>query len=214
MRRAWNPRSGGLRRAAVVALALTALSPVGRAAAQSCWSAHPLDFPQPADFPSEFHAVIEIPAGGTVKYEIDPDTGVPVVDRFVVSPVAYPANYGFVAGTLEGDGDPLDVLIWTREPVVPGAVVRARAVGLLRMTDAGERDTKILAVPAADVDPRYADVRDIDDLGRWERERVESFFETYKGLPGGGRIELAGIGDAVEANAALVEAHDRCRQGA
>ncbi|HUF89314.1 MAG TPA: inorganic diphosphatase, partial [Gemmatimonadota bacterium] len=136
-----------------------------------------------------------------------------VVDRFVVSPVAYPANYGFVTGTLEGDGDPLDVLIWTREPVVPGAVVRARAIGILRMTDAGERDTKILAVPATDVDPRYADVGGIDDLGRWERERVVSFFELYKDLPAAGRVELGGIGDAAEALAALSEAHDRCRQG-
>lgn len=213
MRRARNPRSGPLRRAAVVTLALVALSAAARVEAQTCWSAHPLDFPQPAGFPAEFHAVVEIPAGSTVKYEIDPDTGVPVVDRFVLSPVAYPANYGFVTGSLEGDGDPLDVLIWTREPVVPGAVVRARSIGILRMTDAGERDTKILAVPAGDVDPRYADVGDIDDLGRWERERVVSFFETYKALPDGGRIELGGIGDAAEARAALAEAHDRCRKG-
>lgn len=213
MRRARDPRSGPLRRAAVLTLVLAALSPAARADAQTCWSAHPLDFPQPAGFPAEFHAVVEIPAGGTVKYEIDPDTGVLVVDRFVVSPVAYPANYGFVTGTLEGDGDPLDVLIWTREPVVPGAVVRARAIGILRMTDAGERDTKILAVPATDVDPRYADVGAIDDLGRWERERVVSFFETYKDLPAAGRVELGGIGDAAEALAALAQAHDRCRQG-
>jgi inorganic pyrophosphatase len=200
-----------VREVSLVAFLVTAFGP-SVAIAQSCWGVLPLDYPQPEAYPAEFHAVVEIPAGGTVKYEIDHATGRILVDRFIVAPVAYPANYGFVTGTLEGDGDPLDVLVWTREPVAPGAILRARAVGVLRMVDAGEQDTKILAVPADDVDARYAEVETLDGIGPWERERVTSFFRAYKEIPAGAEIGLRGIGDAAEARASLTAAREACRR--
>lgn len=154
-----------------------------------------------------FDVVVEIPAGGSVKYEWDACAGRMRVDRFVQMPVAYPANYGFVAGTLGGDGDPLDALVYTREPLAPGTIVAARAIGVLRMTDAGEADEKVIAVPAVGVDPAYDSVRALEDLGPTEALRLERFFRVYKQLPeGAGPVELDGFGDAAEAEGMVQDA--------
>lgn len=155
-------------------------------------------------------ARIEIPMGGMVKYEIEAETGRLVVDRFLSMPVAYPANYGFIEGSMAGDGDPLDVLVITRAPIQPGAHIAVRPIGILRMRDAGAEDDKIIAVPADAVDPTYADVRDIADLPAAERQRIEAFFRVYKDLPeGGGPVALTGFGGADEAAAALAGARGR-----
>jgi inorganic pyrophosphatase len=114
-------------------------------------------------------------------------------------PVAYPANYGSMPRTLAGDGDPLDALVLTRFPVQPGAVIRFRPLGVLRMVDRGEADEKIVGVPVDAVDPTYRDMRGLDDLPAMERQRIEAFFRVYKQLPDGGDIQLNGWGDAAEA---------------
>ena len=107
---------------------------------------------QPANAPDEAMLLVEIPAGSFTKYESDADGRIHV-DRFLSMPMAYPANYGSMPGTLAGDGDPLDALVITRAPLHPGVLIRFRPIGVLRMVDGGEQDEKIVGVPADDVDP-------------------------------------------------------------
>ncbi len=159
---------------------------------------HPFQLAQPTNAPEEVLLLVEIPAGSAIKYEMG-EGGELRVDRFLSMPVAYPANYGSMPRTLAGDGDPLDALVLTRFPVQPGAVIRFRPLGVLRMTDRGEADEKIVGVPVDAVDPTYSDVRALEDLPAMERRRIEAFFRTYKQLPDGGNIQLNGWGDAAEA---------------
>lgn len=159
-----------------------------------------LYFPQPESAPAEVYALVEIPAGSTTKYELDAATGHLLVDRFQSMPVVYPANYGTLPSTLAGDNDPLDVLVYTREPVIPGALILVRPIGILRMLDGGEQDDKLVAVPADAVDPTYAGVRDIGDLAAIELQRLQAFFAVYKQLPEGRKqIESQGVGDRAAA---------------
>lgn len=171
---------------------------------------HPFSYPQPEDG-EEFLTVIEIPAGSFTKYEIDADHGYVLVDRYQSMPVTYPANYGSIPSSLAGDGDPLDGLIFTREPIVPGAVIKVRAIGVLHMIDGGEEDSKIIAVPASDIDPTYDAIRSIEDLPEIERQRIEAFFRVYKQLPEGRKlVELNGFGgvnEATEMVASAIEAY-------
>ncbi|MGH8054359.1 MAG: inorganic diphosphatase [Stenotrophomonas sp.] len=159
---------------------------------------HPFALAQPTNAPDEVLLVVEIPAGGAIKYEMG-EGGELRVDRFLSMPVAYPANYGSMSRTLAGDGDPLDALVLTRFPVQPGAVIRFRPLGVLRMVDRGEADEKIVGVPVDAVDPTYRDLRSLDDLPAMERQRIEAFFRVYKQLPDGGDIQLNGWGDTAEA---------------
>lgn len=114
--------------------------------------------------PEAFFAVTEIPADGIIKYETDGKTGFIVADRFQSMPVAYPANYGLLTQSLAGDGDPLDVIFYTRAPLAPGTLIKLRPIGVLKMIDGGEMDDKIVAVPASKIDPTYDDIRNITDL--------------------------------------------------
>lgn len=172
---------------------------------------NPFAYPQPEDS-SEFFTVVEIPQGSFTKYEIDADNGHIIVDRYQSMPVVYPANYGSIPSSLGGDGDPLDALVLTRAPLHPGVLIRFRPLGVLRMSDAGEADEKIIGVPADDVDPTYAGIRSIEDLPAIERERIEAFFRVYKDLPSGThRVELRGWGDAAEAKALIRSAIEAAR---
>ena len=141
---------------------------------------HPYYLAQPDSAPARLLAVVEIPAGSFTKYELDKRTGHVLVDRFLTTPTAYPANYGSLPSVFADDGDPVDVLIFTRTPVAPGALIEVRPIGSLRMRDRGEADDKIIAVPADDVDPFYRDVRDIEDLPAEARAGIEAFFRNYK----------------------------------
>ena len=148
-------------------------------------------------------AVIEIPAESDVKYERDSEGRI-FVDRFLNLPVRYPVNYGVVPGTLAGDGDELDVLVLTRRPVMPGARISVRPIGVLRMTDAGEADDKVVTVPAADVDPAYDAIQTVADLPVAERERISAFFRLYKqDSEGRSPIVIGGFGEAAEARAVI-----------
>ncbi len=172
---------------------------------------HPIRLAQPATAPDDVLLVVEIPAGGAIKYELGED-GELRVDRFLSMPVAYPANYGSMPRTLAGDGDPLDALVLTRFPIQPGAVVRFRPLGVLRMVDRGQADEKIVGVPSDAVDPSYSALRTLQDLPAMERERIEAFFRVYKQLPAGARIELHGWGDAEEARQLIRAAMQRFGQ--
>lgn len=183
----------------------------GSIAAHSQEYVSPFAYPQPEDT-KEFNTVIEIPAGGITKYEIDADTGHVFVDRYMSMPVIYPANYGSITSSLGGDGDPLDALVFTRQPIVPGALIRVRAIGIMKMIDGGEQDDKIVAVPVSSVDPTYNEINSIDDLPAMERERLEAFFRVYKLLPEGSKvIEIGGYGTAEEAATAVSEAIENYR---
>ncbi len=155
----------------------------------------------PAVAPAEVLALVEIPAGGQVKYELDLPSGRLRVDRFLSMPVAYPINYGIVPCASAPDGDPLDVLVMTRMPVAPGAIIRVRPIGVMTMRDRGEVDDKILAVPVSSVDPTYDAVRSPADLPALELRRIEEFFRVYKRLPDA-TVEVT-IGEWRPASAAL-----------
>ncbi|HZV07084.1 MAG TPA: inorganic diphosphatase [Gemmataceae bacterium] len=132
--------------------------------------------------PSEFTAIVEIPMGSSVKYELDKETGMIKLDRILYSAVYYPANYGFIPQTLAEDDDPLDVLVLCQEAVVPLTLVNARAIGLMTMIDSGKKDHKILAV-AVD-DPEYDGFRDVTELPAHRLTMLRRFFQDYKTLEG------------------------------
>jgi inorganic pyrophosphatase len=132
--------------------------------------------------PEEFTAVIEIPMGSSVKYELDKKTGLLKLDRVLYSAVFYPANYGFIPQTYAEDDDPLDVLVLCQEPVAPLTLVSARAIGLMTMVDSGKRDHKILAV--AQNDPEYHGYREASELPAHRRMMLRRFFQDYKLLEG------------------------------
>jgi inorganic pyrophosphatase len=143
--------------------------------------AHPWHEVTPGEnLPQEFTAVIEIPMGSSVKYELDKQTGLLKVDRILYSAVFYPANYGFIPQTMAEDDDPLDVLVLCQEPVVPLTLVKARTIGLMTMLDSGKRDHKILAV-AMD-DPEYNGVREAAELPSHRLMMLRRFFQDYKAL--------------------------------
>lgn len=133
--------------------------------------------------PEEFNAIIEIPKGSYNKYEIDKETGMIALDRANYSSAPYPFDYGFSPQTLWEDGDALDVIVLTTFPLNPGILVRVRPVALLEMTDSGESDNKIIAVPVHD--KRWDDVRSLNDINKHSLKEFKHFFETYKKLKGG-----------------------------
>ena len=170
---------------------------------------HPFLASQSAKAPEEVLLAVEIPAGSSIKYEIN-EQGLLFVDRFQSMPVAYPANYGSMPRTLAGDGDPLDALVLTRQPLHPGVLVGFRPIGVLRMVDKGEQDQKVIGVPTDRIDPTYAGIRDLADLPKAEIDRIEAFFRVYKQLPAGSKtVELHGWGDATEARRIAAEALQR-----
>jgi inorganic pyrophosphatase len=132
--------------------------------------------------PAEFTAVIEIPMGSSIKYELDKDTGLLRLDRILYSAVYYPANYGFIPQTLAEDDDPLDVLVLCQEPVAPLTLVAARAIGLMSMVDCGKPDHKILAVAVHD--PEYNSFQDAAELPIHKMNMLRRFFQDYKQLEG------------------------------
>lgn len=130
--------------------------------------------------PHEFNTVIEIPKGSTNKYEMDPDTGVMMLDRVLYSPLFYPFDYGFIPQTQYLDGDPIDVLVLVSHPTFPGCVVEAKAIGVLEMRDEKGPDEKILCV--ATKDPRFSFRKSLNDLQDHTKKELIHFFEVYKTL--------------------------------
>ena len=162
--------------------------------------------------PDELNVIIEVPMGGEpIKYEIDKASGALFVDRFLYTPMRYPGNYGFVPHTLCGDGDPLDVIVMNSRPLVPGAVVRCRPVGVLFMEDDGGVDEKILAVPAHKLTRVYDGVKDVSDMPQIQVERVEHFFTHYKDLEPGKWAKISHIGGVDDAREVIIESIERAK---
>jgi inorganic pyrophosphatase len=160
---------------------------------------------------SVFEVVIEIPRGSRNKYEVDHDTGDVWLDRRLFTAMAYPADYGFIAGTLGEDGDPLDVLVLLDEPTFPGCHLHARAVGVFWMRDDAGPDAKVLAVPAGD--PRFAGMVDLPDLPPYLLDEIHHFFEAYKTLEPGKFSEVRDWEGAAAAEAEIAAAFERAVTG-
>ncbi|MCS0590004.1 inorganic diphosphatase [Massilia norwichensis] len=145
------------------------------------------------DVPNDFNVVIEIPMNGDpVKYEVDKESGAIFVDRFMGTAMHYPCNYGYVPNTIADDGDPCDVLVITPFPLIPGVVVRCRALGVLQMTDEAGGDAKILAVPVEKLAPVYANIKSHEDVPELTRNQIQHFFEHYKDLEKGKWVKVEG----------------------
>ncbi|OZG74911.1 inorganic pyrophosphatase [Hahella sp. CCB-MM4] len=158
------------------------------------------------DLPEDFNCVVEIPAQSSpIKYEIDKDSGAVVVDRFMATPMFYPANYGFIPHTLSDDGDPLDVLVVAPYPIQAGAVIRCRPVGVLKMTDEAGEDYKLLAVPHSKLTPLYSKVQEPSDLPELLIKQIEHFFENYKDLEPGKWVKVEGWAGSDEARKAIMD---------
>ena len=156
--------------------------------------------PVGVDAPHDINVVIEVPLGGEpIKYEIDKASGAMFVDRFLYTAVRYPCNYGFVPGTLADDGDPVDVMVYGNRPLVPGAVVGARPVGVFLMEDEAGLDEKILAVPSPRLTRYYSKIDEYTDLPEILIDRIAHFFEHYKDLEPNKWVKSVGWRDAAHA---------------
>ncbi len=154
----------------------------------------------PAGSADEMNVIIEIPRGVKNKYEIDKETGLIKLDRVNHTAQAYPFDYGFVPQTLWDDGDALDVVLLTTEPLFPGLLVEARPVGIMHMIDGGEADEKVIAVPVGD--PRFKDVNDLKDVNPHTLKEIAHFFATYKQLQNK-EVNVGEFEDATAAKAAF-----------
>ena len=162
--------------------------------------------------PHDVNVIVEVAIGGEpIKYEMDKEAGTLVVDRFLYTPMRYPGNYGFVPHTLSDDGDPIDVLVANTRPIIPGAVINVRPVGVLRMEDDGGGDEKIIAVPSPKLTQRYAKVNNYSDLPQITLDQIQHFFQHYKDLEPGKWVKILGWGDAAEAQKLILEAIERAK---
>jgi inorganic pyrophosphatase len=150
---------------------------------------------------------VEIPSGSRNKYEYDEDLGAIVLDRRLFTSMTYPADYGFVEGTLAEDGDPLDALVLVSDPTFPGCRIRVRPVGVFHMSDEKGPDEKLLCVPLGD--PLFARVRDVYDVNVELRDEIEHFFQRYKDLEPTKETDTRGWGNRAEAVAILAACRSR-----
>jgi inorganic pyrophosphatase len=134
------------------------------------------------EVPNKVNVFIEIPKDGNIKYELDKESGVIFVDRFLHTAMNYPFNYGFIPNTLSEDGDPVDVLVLGEQILMPGVVIPSKIIGMLEMEDEAGIDTKILAVPTEKVDPSSKEINDISDVNESIKNKIKHFFENYKTL--------------------------------
>ena len=170
------------------------------------------NIPPGKDAPNDIYVVIEIPANSDpIKYEIDKDSDALFVDRFVGTPMFYPANYGYIPNTLSDDGDAADVMVITPYPVVAGSVIRCRPVGKLIMEDDGGIDAKLIAVPHDKLSPLYKDIQEYTDLPKLLISQIEHFFAHYKDLEPGKWVKISGWAGAEVAKAEVLKAIDAAK---
>ena len=158
------------------------------------------------DVPNDINVIIEIPAqADPIKFEVDKDSGAVFVDRFMGTSMRYPINYGYVPHTIAGDGDPVDVLVVTPFPLLPGVVIRARPVGVLKMEDEAGMDAKVVAVPVSKLTSLYDKVQSTDDLPELLMKQTAHFFEHYKDLEPGKWVKVIGWGTVEEARQEILD---------
>ena len=159
--------------------------------------------------PDEIYVLVEIPQGSSIKYEINEESGELFVDRFLHTAMFYPLNYGFIPQTLEGDGDPVDVLVLSDQPVTPRSIIPARPIGLLETEDQEGIDAKIVAVPLNKIDPAYSGFNEYTDLPKSLQDKIVHFFEQYKNLEAGKWTKVRGWQSAIVAKEKIREAMER-----
>lgn len=170
--------------------------------------------PAGKDLPNDFNVVIEIPMNGApIKYEVDKDSGAIFVDRFMSTAMHYPCNYGYIPHTLSEDGDPVDVLVITPFPLMPGVVVRCRTLGMLRMSDEAGFDAKLVAVPVEKLSSLYKSVKSVQDLPTLILAQIAHFFEHYKDLEPGKWVKVENWTDVEEAKAEIMAGVARYQAG-
>ena len=171
------------------------------------------NLPAGKQVPDDINVVIEIPSNShPIKYEVDKDSGLVMVDRFLGTSMFYPCEYGFVPHTLSEDGDPVDVLVVSPYTLIPGSAIRCRPVGMLRMSDESGKDAKILAVPVDKLTPRYQHVHQPEDLGKELLNKIEHFFKHYKDLEPGKWVKIDGWADAEAAKNEILASVKRYEQ--
>ncbi len=162
--------------------------------------------------PDEVNVIIEVPIGGEpIKYEMDKEAGILMVDRFLYTAMRYPGNYGFIPHTLSDDGDPCDVIVANTREIVPGAMMACRPVGALLMEDESGGDEKIVAVPTTKLTRRYEKVENYTDLPQITIEQIEHFFTHYKDLEPGKWVKIVRWVDAAEAKRLIVQGMERAK---
>ncbi|MCC4244430.1 inorganic diphosphatase [Stappia indica] len=162
--------------------------------------------------PEDINVIIEVSVGGEpIKYEMDKEAGAMYVDRFLYTPMRYPGNYGFVPHTLCGDGDPVDVIVANQRPIVPGAIMNCRPIGVLFMEDEAGQDEKIIAVPSNKLTRRYENVVHYEDLPDITIQQIKHFFEHYKDLEPGKWVKITGFGGPDEAKRIIEESIERAK---
>jgi len=165
--------------------------------------------------PDDFNVIIEIPMNADpVKYEVDKDSGAIFVDRFMLTAMHYPCNYGYIPQTLSDDGDPSDVLVLTPFPIQLGAVVRCRAIGVLEMDDEAGGDAKLLAVPVDKLYPPYRHIKSYEDLPAEDTARIQHFFEHYKDLEKGKWVKVKGWQGVAAAHKEILDSVERYKNSA
>jgi inorganic pyrophosphatase len=169
--------------------------------------------PAGLNFPYEVNVLIEVPVGGDpIKYELDKEAGILVVDRFLYTPMRYPGNYGFIPHTLSGDGDPCDVIVANTPAILPGALISCKVIGVLLMRDEAGFDEKIVAVPSARLTGRYQSVENYTDLPEITLRQIEHFFCHYKDLEPGKWVKIERWGNAEEARRIVAESIERAKR--
>jgi len=160
--------------------------------------------------PDCFNVIIEIPMNADpIKYEVDKETGAIFVDRFMSTAMHYPTNYGYVPQTISGDGDPVDVLVITPVPLIPGVVVPCRPIGILKMQDEAGEDGKVLAVPVDKILAIYTQWQKPEDLNPLRLKTIAHFFQHYKDLEPGKWVKISGWGDADQARKIILDSMER-----
>jgi inorganic pyrophosphatase len=162
--------------------------------------------------PHEVNVIIEVPVGGEpIKYELDKEAGILVVDRFLYTSMRYPGNYGFIPHTLSSDGDPCDVLVVNTRAITPGAMMSVRPVGVLFMEDEAGLDEKIIAVPSHRLTRRYDAIKTYRDLPEITIAQVQHFFEQYKALEPNKWVKVRDWGGPEEAHRLILEGAERAK---
>ena len=163
--------------------------------------------------PDDINVIVEVPVGGLpIKYELDKESGTLFVDRFLYTPMVYPGNYGFVPHTLSLDGDPIDVLVCNTRPIVPGAVMNCRPIGVLVMQDDAGPDEKIIAVPTSKLTRRYENIKSYSDLPEITIQQVEHFFQHYKDLEPSKWVKIRNVEQVDVAKQMINEAIERAKK--
>ena len=161
------------------------------------------------EIPDLVNAIIEIPYGSNIKYEIDKESEILTVDRVMYSAMFYPANYGFIPNTLAEDGDPVDILVLTNYPIQAGSLIKCKLIGVLNMEDEAGNDEKLIAVPTSKIDPSFSNVNSLKDIAEADLNKIKNFFETYKMLEPNKWVKVKSFEDKKSAEKILKKALEK-----